>query len=132
MGVNQHIVARVEKVVERKMADEIMSKSQAWIAQTVERMAKYRVKIDDSAEQMHPAIDPLALTQLAKTEQIVDDLARRSLGIKDEKSQLTVNVAVSQQVLASFDCVKKLHQGGELTAVEIDLEELRTAELEED
>lgn len=126
------IVKRAEEVAEKTIVSALVSQSKVWVDETLGRMKERRQNIDASIEQMQPAMDPALLLSVCRAEQVVNDVARQSLGLKDDKASVTVNVAVSQQVLSSFDCVKKLNASGELAQVVVDLEELRTAELEDD
>lgn len=95
----------IGKKVVSEVAKETSDIAIEWVKSTVERARRLRKDIDDAKEQMHHAIDPMALDALSRVEVRADDLARRALQLSDAPQKVEANFSIAQTLI---DCRRQI------------------------
>lgn len=124
----------VEKV-KQNVIEHIEHKTEKWVNTIFHRATQRLKNIDDTLNQLLPAADPDGLLALIRGEKIVDDMARRALGLPDSPAAIDVKSngkSIQESIIESFLVIKKMHEEGKFKGITIDAEELATAEIIDD
>jgi hypothetical protein len=91
---------QIEAKVVQRVEDALTLGALAWVNQTIVRAEKYRAILDATQDQCgtdqkgRPLIDPEELDKMSRTEQRVDDIARRAFGLPDTPQKVDLKQSI--------------------------------------
>jgi len=98
----------LEKRVSQKVEEVLVGEATDWVKDTIKRGWKARREIDESKNQMAPAVDPIALDALSRVEVRFDDMVRKAFGLPDTmkhevNGSMVINVVDPYSVPVKID-----------------------------